>query len=40
MRRIIELETLLGLYGRHKIDEIDEIDTQIPLIEIIYQRCH
>ena len=37
LRRIIELETLLALYGR---DKIDEIDAQIPLIEIIYQRCH
>ena len=37
LRRIIELETLLALYWR---DKIDEIVAQMSHIEIIYQRCH
>ena len=36
LRRIIELETLLSLYGR---DKIDEIDAHRPLVDIICQRC-
>jgi hypothetical protein len=36
LRRIIELETLLALYGR---DKIDEIDAHLPLIDLICQRC-